>query len=182
MFSEAQLFRALGDIFSDPRIVRVVVWVYIVMYYAISYAYLWAERNRKSLAVLKRNGAVDKATSALWIVVGVLLISSLLTIACEQRLTLGILAEYYVAFIFLFAFLYGIIEWHWPGKLEGVKPDSYESEWQYLFMSVGAQTTMGFTRVRPNHWVTEMIAAFQAVLGVAFVGGWVALAIGRIEK
>jgi hypothetical protein len=45
-------------------------------------------------------------------------------------------------------------------------------------MSVGTQTTLGFTRARPNHWVTEMVAAAQALLGVAFIAIWVALAVG----
>jgi hypothetical protein len=179
MVSPAYIFRALGDILSDPHSVRIIVWIYIVAYYAVSFSFIWAERNKKLTGILKRNGIVDTITSAFWIIFGVILIWSLLAITAEGNLTLGILAEFYLFFIFLFAFLYGLIEWHWPGKIASVSAAAYEAELQYFLMSVGAQTTVGFTRARPDHWVTETIAAAQYLLGVAFIAVWVALAVGK---
>jgi hypothetical protein len=79
----------------------------------------------------------------------------------------------------LFAFLYGILEWHWPGKLQGLSVNPLEGELQYLLLSVSAQTTGGFSRVKPSHCITEVIAAVQTLLGIAFLAVWVATAVNR---
>jgi hypothetical protein len=179
MFSPARILRDFGDVLGDPYSVRLIVWLYILAYYGVSLAYIWGNRHQKLTGILKRNGIVDILTSVLWIVFGVMLIWSLLAITLQGNLTLGILAQYYLFFIFLFAFLYGLIEWHWPGKLTNVSAEGYEAELQYFLMSVGAQTTFGYARARPNHWVTETLAAAQSLLGVAFIAVWVALAVGR---
>jgi len=179
MVSPSQVLRFLGDKLADPYSVRRIVWVYIFAYYLVSFAYIWGETSKKLTRVLRRNGIVDGITSALWIVFGVTLIWSLLAMTAEGNLTLGVLAEFYLFFLFLFAFLYGLIEWHWPGKLTNISAASYEAELQYFLMSMGAQTTFGFSRARPNHWITESIAAVQSLIGVAFIAVWIALAVAK---
>lgn len=183
MYSPSEVFRAIGDLLGSPGAVSKIAWVYILAYYAVSFTFVWVARRSKAGGLLsrlfKRNGVLDITSSAFWIFFAVLLIWSLLSLTAGGHLSLRVLAEFYLFFLFLFAFLYGLIEWHWPGKLENISPIEYEAEFEYFIISVGAQTTIGFMRARPNHWVTEIIAAAQAVLGVAFIAIWIALAISR---
>ncbi len=145
----------------------------------VSITYIWAGKVGVPWPALARGSWVDKLTSAFWIVFAVLLIWSLASHAATNALTLAALVEFYVFFLFLFAFLYGLIEWHAPGKLDGVVATEYEAEIQYLPISLGAQTTCGYTRARPSHWLTESIAAIQTLLGVGFLAVWVAIAVNR---
>jgi hypothetical protein len=85
-----------------------------------------------------------------------------------------------ILFLFLFAFLYGLLEWHSPGMLTGVQAAEYEAELLYLLVSVGAQTGSGYTRARPNKALAELIAASQTLVGLFFAVIFIALAVNRL--
>jgi hypothetical protein len=176
----SDLFRALGDTLASIAGLRALAWSFIALYYAVSFLFIWAARRGKAVQLLARDGWLDKLTSAFWLLFALILIWSLVAHAASNQLTLATLVEFYVFFLFLFAFLYGLIEWHFPGKITTVTATEYEAEIQYLLVSIGAQTLAGYTRTTPSHWVTECIAALQSLLGLGFLAVWIATAVSRL--
>jgi hypothetical protein len=174
-----QLLQALAEFLGNPVKVSWLCSAFIVTYYFVSVVFIWAQKKGKD-GLLKKNGPLDVLTSALWILFAVILIWSLFELASKSRLSIGYLVLYYVFFLFLFAFLYGLLEWHYPGMLTGVEPAEYEAELLYLLVSIGAQTTSGYTRARPNKALTELIAACQTLVGLFFTVIFIALAVNTL--
>jgi hypothetical protein len=170
---------ALANFLGNPTHVSWLCFIFIVSYYLVSVVFIWAQKMGKG-GLLKKNSPLDMISSGLWIVFAVVLIFSLFELASEGKLSLGYLVLYYIFFIFLFAFLYGLLEWHWPGMLMGVNTEGYEAELLYLLVSIGAQTGSGYTRARPTKALTELIAAIQTLVGLFFTVVFIALAVNRL--
>ncbi len=160
------------EFIGNPRNVTIACTVYIVFYYILSFFGIKDTRNGKGY--FKKNSFIDHVTSALWILVAITFIWSLVLTTIKQPLSLGLtyLLIYYFLFIFLFAFLYGIIEWHIPGSLKFenkiMKSTTWNAELQYVLFSVQTITTFGYNRTKPAKNLIEVIAAFQALLGLFF--------------
>jgi len=178
MQTPADLFRWFSDVLAQPSALRIFCWSFVGCYYIVSIAFIIARARAKPPPIARRDGWFDRISSLFWILFAAILIWSLVANAMASALTLGRLVEFYVFFLFLFAFLYGLLEWHWPGKLKGVSTRPLEAELQYLLLSISTQTTGTVGRVTPSHWITEALAALQTLLGLAFVVVWIATAIG----
>jgi hypothetical protein len=174
-----RLLQASAEFLADPMKVSWFCSAFIGAYYFVSVMFIWAQKKGKG-GLLKKNGPLDVLSTALWIFFAVVLIWSLFELASEGRLSLGYLVLYYIFFLFLFAFLYGLLEWHSSGMLGGVQSAQYEAELQYLLVSIGAQTGSGYTRARPNKALTELIAAVQTLVGLFFAVIFIALAVNRL--
>jgi hypothetical protein len=173
------LFNLLLKIIRSPKAVLVVSLFYIVGYYIISALVISAAQGNDASGIWRKNGPADIVTSIVWVLMALMLISSLLELAYKNRLGLGYLVIYYFLFIFLFAFCYGILEWHWPGMLENVNSDSWVAEWQYILVSIQTQTTLGYTQVKPGRVLTELISSLQALLGLFFTIVFIAKAVNK---
>ena len=101
--------------------------------------------------------------------------------AFSATLTLGNLIVYYFLFIFLFAFWYGILDWHWPGMLEEVSRDSWTGLVEHVLISVQTQTTIGYTRGKPKRLFVEVIACVQALLGIFLITISIARAVNSLR-
>ena len=157
-----------------------VSWVclsFIILYYVISAFCIDAEKKKKRNHVLRKNKPLDIITSVLWFLYAIVLIWSLIDNCIANQLSLRFLVLYYIFFIFLFAFCYGLLEWHFTDMLYGVKPDNWRAELQYIILSVQTQTTLGYTRVKPARMWTEVIACGQALLGLFFTVIFIAKAV-----
>ena len=163
---------------QDPELVSWVCVIYIAAYYLVSAMCLRAEKKKLKDSLFRKNGPLDIATSVFWFLVAIVLVWSLLELCIRQEISLGYLVLYYFFFIFLFAFCYGLLEWHFPGMLETVDSDTWEAEFIYVAISIQAQTTLGFTRKKPVKPLTELIACFQALLGLFFCIVFIARAVG----
>ncbi len=172
----AELFRWLS---IDPVRIRWIAWTFIGGYYLLSLVYIAAAKTGGGSRIFKKDGWLDRATSLYWLVFAVSLIGCLYSLAARSKLSLPILIEYYVFFIFLFAFLYGLIKWHRETWIDGIRSTEYEAEIQYLILSVSMQTTSGIGRAKPAHWVVEVIGSLQTLLGIGFVVVIVAIAVNK---
>ncbi|MFN4275473.1 MAG: hypothetical protein ACK4FJ_04175 [Ferrovibrio sp.] len=173
--------RWLGDILSTQEGIRNFSLAFIILYYVVSALYIWADEKRVQHYLLKKHGPVDIITSIAWVLFAVILIWSLAEHASQESLTLWQLIEFYAFFLFLFAFIYGILDWHFPEKLiDGISNNKIEAEFQYLSMSVGTQTLFGYWRAKPKHWVIEVFAAIQALLSLWFVATIIARSVNLL--
>jgi hypothetical protein len=162
---------------NDPFWVSLVCWGFVAAYYGVSWGFISASRREESgRGCWRQNGLLDIVTSSVWVTTTILLIASLLDLASRNKLSFWYLAQYYLLFIFLFGFIYGILQWHWPGMLkEADQTNLWTAEAQYLTVSMQTITTLGYTGVRPGQLLTEWIACVQAMIGIVFV----AIFIGR---
>jgi hypothetical protein len=155
---------------NDPFWISAVCWVFVAAYYVVSAGFIRASKKSEGArGIWKKNGALDVGTSLLWVVTTIVLIGSLLDLASRNKLSFGYLAQYYLLFIFLFAFIYGILEWHWQGMLYAIGSDLWVAEAKYLIVSMQTITTLGYTDVRPGRLVTECVACAEALVGITFV-------------
>jgi hypothetical protein len=169
------------DIIKSPSKVSWVCTFYIFLYYVVSYLCIRAEQKNIETSPWKKNKPLDLITSVIWVFTAAMLIWSLLELCIRQQMSLGYLVLYYFFFIFLFAFCYGLLEWHFTGMLDGVDASTWEAEFQYIIISIQTQTTLGYTRVRPNRLLTEVIACVQALLGLFFCIVFVARAVNMLD-
>jgi hypothetical protein len=165
----ATLLRLFSELISNPTAVSLMSVVFIILYYVLSIFFIQEAKNPDSKSIWKKNGFFDIATSAFWILVSIVLISSLFELAGSSTgLALNFLIFYYFFFIFLFGILYGLLEWHWPGTLSDVDSTTWQAEIGYIVISIQTQTTLGYTRMKPNRLSAEIVACFQALTGLFF--------------
>lgn len=174
------LLNFLISIIRSPVAVLVVSVIYIVGYYVVSALIIRAAQKGDSTGMWRKNGPADIATSVLWVLTSVMLLSSLIELVLKNELSLMFLVLYYFLFIFLFAFCYGILQWHSNGMLENVDSNSWKAEWQYVLVSIQTQTTLGYTHAKPGRTLTEFIACLQALLGLFFTVIYLAKAVNKL--
>ena len=165
---------------QDPATVSLICFFYILGYYIVSALCIRAEQKGMDTSPLKKNAPLDVITSVLWVSIAFILLWSLLELCYMTPIPLGYLVLYYFFFIFLFAFSYGLLEWHFPGMLHEVDSATWEGELQYIVLSIQTQTTLGYTRAKPQRLLTEFIACTQALLGLLFCIIFIARAISKI--
>jgi hypothetical protein len=97
---------------------------------------------------------------------------------------LGYLVVYYFLFIFLFAIIYGIIDWHWPNNMfEGIpETGKWKAEARYLLISLQTQTTLGYTSSKPKDLKIELLTCIQALLGIFFITIFISLSINAFKS
>jgi hypothetical protein len=175
----------LSEVVHDPSRISILCAVYIISYYFVSIFSIRAAKakraNPKSAkkAWWGKNGLLDIITSVTWLGFAILLIWSLSTLAFSASLTLRDLIQYYFLFIFLFAFCYGILDWHWGDMLEGVDHDSWKALLEHILISVQTQTTIGYTRGKPKRLLVDFIACLQALLGIFLITISIARAVNK---
>ena len=162
----------------NPDTVVLLTILYIFSYYLVSFFFMRPQATAARTGMFRRNGPIDVVTSVIWFLAALMLLSSLFELALKNRLPYTYLVLYYVFFIFLFAFCYGLLEWHFPGMLKDLDPAGWNAELQYILISIGAQTGYGYSRSGPARLLTECIAAAQALLGIFFVVVFIAKAVG----
>lgn len=194
-------FHWLRGYLRDPSGLLWFAALVIAGYYAVTALFLQAIAAKKTKGLWKfmgKHGPVDIFTSVIWVVTPVFLIINMILVARRGNLTLDLLLIYYGLFIFLFAFLYCLAEWHRPGSLIGISEeyvskkgdgsierevrryefgDSWNDELMYLIVSLQTQTALGYNRVRPNSALTEIIAGVQALVTLFFVAVAIAQAV-----
>lgn len=151
----------------------------IIGYYIVTYFALKAIKNRSAKSIWRKWGLLDITTSATWVLVPIILGCSLFAYCWFGTLSLATLVTYYIYFIFFFSFIYCLAEWHFPGSLYGVYGDTWKSEWHYFIISLQTQTGLGYTRARPDNWITEFISGMQILVGILFLGIFIARAVGN---
>lgn len=198
----------LGSLKAHLRDPEDLLWIalcIIVGYYLVTAVMLHAIRHKRTKGwwrLVKKNGVVDIITSFFWVVSPVVLIANMLVLAKAKKLGLDLLLIYYGLFLFLFSFLYCMAEWHFPGSLIGTDdreteviadgkkmkvPARYQfnttwkDEFMYFMISLQTQTTLGYNRVRPNHWTTDLIAGVQALVTLFLVTVAIAQAVSFVS-
>ena len=165
------IYELIKGIFFNPQHVSVICWIFIVLYYLISWGFIRDQNTKSQSKWWKKNGFFDQLTSLFWLCFSVILVGSLLELEITRsvELTLGYVINYYVLFVFLFAFCYAILDWHRPGMFADISSDLWHREAQYVIISFQTQSTLGYTRARPNHFLPELISCIQVFLGIFFI-------------
>jgi hypothetical protein len=174
----------IEDVVRNTKAVSIGCVIYIVAYYVVTHWSLRAARQASPkgwLKLWKKNGALDIATSVIWLLGGVILVWSLMALSRSDERSVGLLALYYGYFILIFAFCYCIVEWHFGNSLEGVNATTWRAQLQYLLVSTETQTMLGYCQVKPKRLLSEGLAAVQALLGLFFVVVFVAEAVERMR-
>ena len=148
--------------------------VYLALYYGLTGLFYAHYRGERREEMFKRNGAFDIVTSLGLIVATLGVIANVILLAATYQLTFGYLFAYYVLFIVLFSGIYSLIEWHLPKSLGGAAASCWETELQCLILSLQTMTTLGPTRVTPRSYLAELAACAEAIVGVFFIGVFVA--------
>lgn len=175
----------LSEFVHDPNRISKFCAVYIISYYFVSIFSIRAAKYKAAnpasttKAWWRKNGPLDIITSVTCLGFAILLIWSLGTLAFSASLTLSDLIQYYFLFIFLFAFCYGIMDWHGGGMLDGVAHDSWKALSEQFLISVQTQTTIGYTRGRPKHLFVDFVACLQALLGIFLITISIARAVNK---
>lgn len=164
---------------NDPKSIVLIGAAYGIGYYIVSWLFHRHSHDSTYGGWWRKNSAADAITSFLWIVVAVVLILSLLDLLSRNELPLQYLLAYYVLWLFLFAFIYNILEWHYPGMVSGLS-EGWSGELQCLVMSVSAMTAGPYTSARPAKPLAEAIAAFQSLLGLLIVVVFIAKAVALL--
>ncbi|MBS1513151.1 MAG: hypothetical protein JST86_20105 [Bacteroidetes bacterium] len=165
---------------TSPVIISIICWCVICSYYVVSGLFIRAAKRNKAKGFLKKNGYGDYFTSALWILGAIILIASLYSLAGTGILTLGYLIQYYFFFIFFFGFIYGLLQWHSPGVLKDIDSSPWKAEAQYIIMSIQTQTSLGYTRAKPDSLLTEAICCLQVLVGFFFYIIFIARAVNAL--
>ena len=168
----------LWNFVKDPKLITTFCIIYIIGYYIVSFLSISAVGKTNS--VWKRNSILDILTSITWFGFAIVLIWSLATLAFSTSLTLFYLIVYYFLIIFLFAFRYSILGWHWD-MLDGVNRDKWKSLVEHLLISVQTQTTIGYTRGKPKHLLAEVLSCVQALLGIFLITISIAKAVNQLR-
>jgi hypothetical protein len=163
--------------FDNPVIAVRVGVLFVASYYAISTISIHFDKPNYS-GLWRKNGFVDIGTSVFWFGGTLLLIISFLDFVVRRQIGLVDAVKFYLLFIVLFAFVYRLLDWHFPGMLAHQRP-GWAAEGSALVLSIGAMTGGDLGTARPARVLTELIAALQAVLGLLFIAIFVAQAVAR---
>jgi Mn2+/Fe2+ NRAMP family transporter len=165
---------------NDPTVVVYVVWAFIVSYYLASWGFL-SHEEANYRGAWRKSGIIDIASSVIWLVVTIFLILSLIDLLIRNRVSLGLILHFYVFFLFLFAFVYNILEWHDSGQISPYS-GGWAGELRCLVMSIEIMTSSPYTSTKPAKLLAESIAAIQSLLGIAFVTIFIVLAVTLIAQ
>ena len=171
--------QAIFERHNDPVIFAYVGWVFVSSYYLATWGFL--SHAGATSGIWKKNGFVDVATSIIWSSFTVLLIGSSIDLLIRNKLSLLLLANYYILFLFLFAFIYNLLDWHFAGSVRNRK-SGWLGEIQCLIMSVTMMTGSGHTTATPKGLRIESVAAIQSLLGLAFVAVFIAKAVSAVSS
>jgi len=152
----------------------------IAMYYAMSYPAIKAAKTSNTTSFFRKGSQMDYLISFLILAAPVGLLIVLPTWSSFISLPLHELLAFYFYFLFFFAFIYCESNWHFSGALTEVQKDDWAAELRYFVISLQTQTTLGYTRTRPNNIATELFSGLQALIGVLFVAVVIAKAVGQV--
>ena len=148
--------------------------IYFFLYLGLTYLFYSVNRQERAGGPFVRNGPLDVATSVVLVSITGWLIVNVVLLGAHGGLTFRFLLAYYALFILLFAGIYSLLEWHFPNSLHEVSKGSWETELQCLILSLQTMTTLGPTRASPKRYVAELVACAEAILGIFFIGVFVA--------
>jgi len=151
-------------------------FAFVCSYYMVSAFFHNHDPKPTYKGVWRKGGFGDIATSMLWCSGALFLMASLVDLLVRNELSLGQLVSYYCLFLFLFAFIYNMLNRHFPGMIEGLK-NGWIVELQCFSMSVQVMTTGDLTSAKPAK-PAEFIASLQLLLGLLFVAVFVAKTVG----
>ena len=169
-------------IFKSPNYPAYLVyvgWMVVLSYYLATWGFL-AHKDATS-GIWEKNGYFDVATSIFWSFLTVALIVASIDLLIRNQLSLLLLANYYILFLFSFAFIYSLLEWHFPGSVKNRESETWRGEIQSLIMSVTMMTGSGHTTATPAGLRAESVAAIQSLLGLAFVAVFIAKAVSAVS-
>lgn len=172
--------------FDTPTIAVRVGFTFVASYYLLSFIFIPANRAdpkgwAKQATWLHKNGVFDWVTSVIWLMSAVVLILSFIDFVIRKKITLNDALKFYALFIFLFAFVYRLLDWHLPGMLS-TQHDGWAGEVAALTLSVGAITGGDFGKSRPNRPLTELISSAEAILGILFIAIFIAKAVAELPR
>jgi hypothetical protein len=147
---------------------------YFLLYLVLTFFFYAANRQEPAGGLLARNGLLDITSSIVLVSITAWLIVNVIVLGARGSLTFQFLVAYYGLFIFLFAGIYSLLEWHFPGSLQEVSKGTWETELQCLILSLQTMTTLGPTRATPKRYLAELVACAEAILGIFFIGVFVA--------
>jgi hypothetical protein len=163
--------------FNDPNTIIIIGLAYVASYYIVSALFHRAKSQVPGYnGAFRKNGPVDIITSFLWCIGAIGLIVSLIDLVTRNEIGLRNLLIYYALFLFAFAFLYNLLEWHSPGNLSGLKP-GWSGELQCFILSIQVMASGNFTSVQPRGSLSDLLAALQLLLGIFFVAVFIAKAV-----
>lgn len=165
-----QLYQSL----FTPYLASITCFIFIVLYYLLSFGFI----NFSTSVFWKKNGIFDWVSSLIWCAMTVLLLLSFVDLCMINNPGLGYLILYYLYFMFLFTFLYAILDWHYVGQFDGITPGSWRAEFQYLIISLQTQSTLGYTSAKPKTIMMETITGVQGVFGMFYCMIFIAKAVG----
>ena len=166
---------------NNPTTIIGIVTAYAVGYYVVSFLF-YRHANRPDYKGLwRKNSLVDIGSSILWGAVAIVFIASLLDLIIRNALPLGYLLVYFALWTLLFAFMYNIVNWHFPGFIHGLE-DGWASELQCLTLSASAMTGGPSTVARAGNTVAEAVVSIQSVLGMLMVVVFIAKAVAAVSS
>lgn len=152
----------------------------IAMYYIMSIFSIQANVAPETKSIFKKSSGTDYFVTALILIAPLILLIVLLVWSSFITLTLIDLLLFYLYFLFFFTFIYCESNWHRPGAIIGIDKDDWWAEIRYFVLSIQTQTTLGYTRTRPNDLTTEIASSIQTLIGVFFVSVIIAKAVGQL--
>jgi hypothetical protein len=171
----------LYEVLSRPLWISVAGWIFVLSHYVLSYAFNIHSKRRASANAFSRNGPLDVVTSVVWGFIATFLILSLIDLIYRQAVTIPFLIQSYVLLIFLFAYLYNVIEWHYPGTFRGAR-SGFELHVQCLILSAEAFSGGASERLSTKSLKIIAILTLQRLLGLLFVAVFIAKAVGMGSK
>ena len=169
---------AIFERHNDPVTFAYAGWLFVLSYYLATWGFL--RHAGAASGIWKPNGFFDVATSILWSSFTVALIISSIDLLVRNQLSLLLLANYYILFLFFFAFIYSLLDWHF-GSVENRRSGTWYGEIQSLIMSVTMMTGSGYTTATPKGLRAQSVAAIQSLLGLAFVAVFIAKAVSAVS-
>lgn len=168
-------------ILGSPQIITWICIACICSYYLVSW--LFINKIGSTNRWMAKSGIIDRVTSFAWTGTAVLLIASLYYLCSEMSMPLRFLLIYYFLFIFLFAIVYGIIDWHYEGiAFDNIDTGTWKAELQYFLISLQTQTTLGYTNSKPKSIGADIVTSVQALMGVFFIAIFISLSLNNISR
>lgn len=169
------------NLIENPESITILSVFCIISYIIVSGFFI--SNKEKGKGAFKKYGFWDLITSIFWILCAIILIVSLFYLCTVKfSMPLKYLVTYYFLFIFLFAIIYGIIDWHFPGDaFEGITSGSWTAELQYLILSIQTQSTIGYTNRKPKSVGIELLAAIHSLLGIFFMAIFISISINKLS-
>lgn len=175
------MIRLVYELLIHPVWISVVGWGFILSHYMLSYIFVTNSKKDGPSSELSRNSAIDIITSVLWGVIAICLIISLIDLISRQEVTLLFLLNSYLLLIFLFAYLYNVIEWHYPGTFQGAR-SGLEFHVQCVILSAEALSGGASERMGTSSLKVLTILTVQRLIGLLYVAVFIARAVGVMEK